>query len=609
MTTAQVDSWVAGGRRILQVPGKAVLTRKSGVGKRRLRAACCGNFLPMSEFNVSKGDLYAGGIDALTFRIVLAYVAQFQHWRACLLDIKTAFLNAPVRGGGNVHEGDEPLIVVRPPHIMVQLGLLESNHRWLVRRALYGLNTSPRDWAEHRDKVLRRLVVKKPLEASLVQSSTDDSLWFCQGGDKKIEAVVIVYVDDIAMFGPQAMLEALGLSIKEEWTISGPNWAEPESPLLFCGMELACMPYGWKITQERYLRELLSTYSIVGVATSPMAKYDEPELENLTSKGIKDTQAITGALMWSVTRSRPDLMFVTSKMSQWATKAPGRVREWGIHALQYVSTTMQLGLEFRSDPGPRFGSRDQLAVPREPEYLECYSDASHGSCECRSTQSTMVVWRGALVLWETSRQPFVTLSSAEAELVSMVHSIQVTDSVCPVIEELIGRDVVTSILGDNAAALSAFGSSSGTWRNRHLRMRARAGRERINAGVLNVTYVPGELQVADVGTKALPGSKLLPLLLLVNVGVPPGGSAEAVGAKCLGRVCSVYLRWLLSVVGGTLVGCLGISEVEVWRLRAVGRTFRYGVAFAVERAQGGGPLRRMGGDGQSTGCTTDRDPN
>ena len=44
-------------------------------------------------------------------------------------------------------------------------------------------------------------------------------------------------------------------------------------------------------------------------------------------------------------------------------------------------------------------------------------------------------------------------------------------------------------------------------------MRARAGRERINAGVLNVTYV---FQVADVGTKALPGSKLLSLLLLVK---------------------------------------------------------------------------------------------
>ena len=45
------------------------------------------------------------------------------------------------------------------------------------------------------------------------------------------------------------------------------------------------------------------------------------------------------------------------------------------------------------------------------------------------------------------------------------------------------------------------------------------------------------------------------------------------------------------------VSYLGVNEVEVWRLRAVGRDFRYGVAFAYERAQGLGPSRRHGGEG------------
>ena len=58
-------------------------------------------------------------------------------------------------------------------------------------------------------------------------------------------------------------------------------------------------------------------------------------------------------------------MYVTSRMSQWATKAPRRVKEWGIQALKYAAGTLELGLEFLQDPGPLFGSKDQLASPRD----------------------------------------------------------------------------------------------------------------------------------------------------------------------------------------------------------------------------------------------------
>ena len=47
-----------------------------------------------------------------------------------------------------------------------------------------------------------------------------------------------------------------------------------------------------------------------------------------------------------------------------------------------------------------------------------------------------------------------------------------------------------------------------------------------------------------------------------------------------------YLRGLLSLVGGSMFQYLGVDGVEIWLLRAVGRTFRYGVAFAYERARG-----------------------
>ena len=57
-----------------------------------------------------------------------------------------------------------------------------------------------------------------------------------------------------------------------------------------------------------------------------------------------------------------------------------------------------------------------------------------------------------------------------------------------------------------------------------------------------------------------------------------------------------YLRGLLSLVGGQMFQYLGVHSVEIWRLRVVGRTFRYGVASAYERAQGARLVERGGRD-------------
>ena len=42
---------------------------------------------------------------------------------------------------------------------------------------------------------------------------------------------------------------------------------------------------------------------------------------------------------------------------------------------------------------------------------------------------------------------------------------------------------------------------------------------------------------------------------------------------------------------------VGLDCVEIWRMRALGRGYRYGVASAYEKARGLGPLRKQGGIG------------
>ena len=219
------------------------------------------------------------------------------------------------------------------------------------------------------------------------------------------------------------------------------------------------------------------------------------------------------------------------------------------------------------------GEHAQLSVPRSSGTLELYSDASHAPAGGRSMQCTLAVWRASAIAWEATRQPFTALSSTEAELISMVHSLQVGDSVIPVIEELTQQDVHTALMADNDSALSSFAPSSGSWRNRHLRMRAFAASERVEAGVLTASYVPAELQAADVGAKPLGGAKLLGLLSLVNVRLEEKEDEAVLAAKALGRARTGVMPPLNPSVSAVAAAAIVLASLPGVEAQPVGGSY------------------------------------
>ena len=71
---------------------------------------------------------------------------------------------------------------------------------------------------------------------------------------------------------------------------------------------------------------------------------------------------------------------------------------------------------------------------------------------------------GLPVAWETTKQPFVAQSTAEAELMGYCESL---------LEVILGEQLTQKrIYGDNVAAIALACNGSGSWRTRHLRIRA-----------------------------------------------------------------------------------------------------------------------------------------
>ena len=126
------------------IPMKAVLTKKPGP-RRRFRMVACGNYIEKG----GKEEVYASGADALTVRFALKKEAEMG-WKGLALDIKVAFLNAPLRDDED--HGDEAEVILKPPSLLVRLGYARPGEHYLAVKAVYGLRQSPRKWGRQRSK-------------------------------------------------------------------------------------------------------------------------------------------------------------------------------------------------------------------------------------------------------------------------------------------------------------------------------------------------------------------------------------------------------------------------------------------------------------------------
>ncbi|CAE7259665.1 GIP [Symbiodinium sp. CCMP2592] len=154
------------------------------------------------------------------------------------------------------------------------------------------------------------------------------------------------------------------------------------------------------MTQRAYVKELLNRYEIDTEASVPINKWTEPEgAEAATIDQIREAQAVTGALLWLATRTRPDIAYVVARCGQQATKSPLLSIALGRQALAYLKTTIDMGIDVPFQLGDTFSNHELLSLPRNDRVLELYTDASNspgGECSMQSILLCGVVcpWRG-----------------------------------------------------------------------------------------------------------------------------------------------------------------------------------------------------------------------
>ena len=156
------------GHRLVVIPMKGVLTKKPRP-RRRFRLVACGNFVDKEN----REDVYASGADAVAVRYGLKRAAE-EGWAGVVIDVKVAFLNAPLVD--EFADGEDPAaVLLRPPPLLVRLGFARPGEHYRADKAIYGLRQSPKRWGDHRD---RRLLTMKTESGYVFRpSEAEPNLW------------------------------------------------------------------------------------------------------------------------------------------------------------------------------------------------------------------------------------------------------------------------------------------------------------------------------------------------------------------------------------------------------------------------------------------------
>ena len=492
-------------------PCKMVNTIKAPHGKHRSRIVLCGNLVEamnagQERESLSKQDLYAGGIDGVALRCALRRAAH-NGWSVGTIDVKTAFLLAP-------RTKSQRMLLSRPPRLLIDNGVCPRDELWMVNTAMYGLETSPADWSCYRDSILKDFKWSAEGRNFELQATPENNLWtvwdVSEDGTRKAAGNLVVYVDDLLIIGDDGAAKALMQKIQSVWKCSDPEWVDDKGWVKFCGFEIRRKGGSLLVGQPSYIKELLNRHQVNTTKSVPFAKMDEETMESSEEVDpglLRQAQGIVGELLWVSIRTRPDISFGVAQMSQMISKRPGWVVRAGMDMLAYLAGTLETCLEYKKCEADDWGPEQSLAFPRSMMRLELHADASFSPNGDRSHHGVMAFYGGGLVQWESTRQPFAVLSSAEAELLGYIEGMIMGDSVAAVVECLdpLWSEAETHrvLYGDNQAAIAILTNIDGAWRTRHLRLRAFFLRERIRDQVWSMRHLRGEVLVSDFLTKPI----------------------------------------------------------------------------------------------------------
>ncbi|GJV70717.1 retrovirus-related pol polyprotein from transposon TNT 1-94 [Tanacetum coccineum] len=258
------------------------------------------------------------------------------------------------------------------------------------------------------------------------------------------------------------------------------------------GIQIYQSPRGIFINQAKYAQKILKKHGMTSCDSigTPMAtKHLDADLSGTPVDQTK-YRSMVGALMY-LTASRPDIVHATCYCARYQAKPTEKHLTAVKRIFRYLKDSINMGLWYPKDTGFE---------------LTAFSDSDHAGClDSRKSTSGGIQFLGGdkLVSWSSKKQDCTSMSSAEAEYVSL--------SACCA-QVLWMRTQLTDygfhfdkipMYCDSKAAIAISCNPVQHSRTKHIDVRYHFIKEQVEKGIVELFFVGTEYQLADLFTKAL----------------------------------------------------------------------------------------------------------
>ena len=206
---------------------------------------------------------------------------------------------------------------------------------------------------------------------------------------------------------------------------------------------------------------------------------------------------------------------------------------------------------------------EALPMTRSEVVLETFCDASFAQQDSKSQSGVMIMLAGQVIAWLSLQQPFIAMSTAEAEMIACMEGVALTQAVQPLVEELLGKNCSWILCNDSVACSAILSYPSGSWRTRHLRLRSKALQELVSDDMLSIHHMPGKYMSADLLTKPLSPARIWELWDYSNFDVSAMDRPQKLKARSCNGMTPVVRVVMVSLLT-TPVKAQGPPEAWTW---------------------------------------------
>ncbi|PKU65004.1 Retrovirus-related Pol polyprotein from transposon TNT 1-94 [Dendrobium catenatum] len=406
-----------------------------------------------------------------TIRVFLTVTVSHK-WTLLQLDMSNAFLHGALQ---------EQVFMKQPA------GFVDSqfpHHVCLLKKAIYGLKQSPRQWFETLSSYL--------LSYGFTTSTADPSLLIYNRDTTQL--YILIYVDDILLTGnSDAAISTLFRALQTKFKMN--NLGKLNQ---FLGLQATHTAYGIHLNQTHYATEVLHK-----AAMSDCKPVLTPLPTVLPSSDSNDQpferpefyRQIVGSLQY-LTLTRPDLLFAVHFLCKYMHQPQLLHFQLLKRVLRYIKGTIQLGLPIRQDS----------------LHLTSFADSDWASdkIDRKSVTGYCAFLGSTLVSWSVKKQTSVARSSTEAEYRA------VSTAACEVIwlRRLLSEfkalsPAPTQLYCDNVSALALANNPIFHARTKHIEIDFHFIRDCIRSNQISVHHISTIDQPADIFTKSLPAARFV----------------------------------------------------------------------------------------------------